>query len=69
LSIDGIEKIIVQLHMLPTLKNVSENDPTTTVTISPAKQFQKEINGNFGKNITEKPQNKTRRKCSYYVGG
>ena len=58
LSIDGMEKIIVQLHMLPTPKNMSENDSTTTTTtISPAKNFQKEINGFFNKNATE---NKTK---------
>ena len=58
LGIDGMEKIIVQLHMLPTPKNTSENDSTTTTTtISPAKNFQKEINGYFNKNATE---NKTK---------
>jgi|688.fasta_scaffold2415134_2 hypothetical protein len=53
-------KLTVQLKRLPTPKNVSENDPTTTTTtISPAKNFQKEINDFYNQNTTGKPQNKT----------
>jgi hypothetical protein len=58
LSKDGMEKIIVQLHMLPTHKNMPGNPTATTKTIFPAKNFQKEIF--IYQNTTGKPQNKTK---------